>query len=563
MLRAIRRSTCIAALLSAFALSGCAVVDHYSMRAVDYNKEAEQAQESVLLLNIIRASLRRPMQFTSLSSITGNANVSGSLQGGGVSTQQVPFLSQFPSVFSPNPPVGTNTNSAITRINTGNVTGNVAMSGGATFTVPVLDTQEFYQGILTPIPLQAFDYYLQQGFPPELLFDLFVNKIEVIRLDDGTCRKFTFQNSVRNELQFGQFQAFIDYLIGSGLSAERINSVTPYGPPIPQPSAAPTSAAETAQILDAYSKVSAAGLDIRQEGRGENARYRVQKRNSVFRFCFAHPTGMPADWIGQPTSSMFCGQFNRRLQARVTESQSDGGGECTPRRLIPRAPKTEDGAEGERENMDSRSQGLPDGGVSEFRGIRLAPQFLNRIDLFQREMTANRPNTPPELLFPSAAFANGMVSFKVYTRSTEGILYYLGEVIRKHLFTEFGDPSRVTQVKTSIRHGTLPLSECDDRANGGSWQSKTDLVYLSRRRAGASGAPGSYYCENLFVLETEFTGDTVITVTYDGKVFGIPRDSNRGGRTLQVLELVKQLLALNTSARQLPSTSVISVIGGQ
>ena len=56
---------------------------------------------------------------------------------------------------------------------TGNLTGNVAMGGTATFTVPVLDTQEFYQGILNPLPLQAFDYYLQQGFPPQLLFDLF------------------------------------------------------------------------------------------------------------------------------------------------------------------------------------------------------------------------------------------------------------------------------------------------------------------------------------------------------------------------------------------------------
>jgi hypothetical protein len=43
--------------------------------------------------------------------------------------------------------------------------------------------------------------------------------------------------------------------------------------------------------------------------------------------------------------------------------------------------------------------------------------------------------------------------------------------------------------------------------------------------------------------------------------FGISRDQNRSGRTLQVLGLVKQLLALNTSAKQLPSTSVISVIG--
>jgi len=42
--------------------------------------------------------------------------------------------------------------------------------------------------------------------------------------------------------------------------------------------------------------------------------------------------------------------------------------------------------------------------------------------------------------------------------------------------------------------------------------------------------------------------------------FGVPRDPNKSGRTLQVLELTKQLLALNTSAKQLPATGVISVI---
>src|SRR6266850_3005928 len=230
MWRATRRVACIAALLSVSGLFGCTIVDHYSMRAVDYNKEAEQAQESVLLLNIVRAALRRPMQFTSLTSITGNASMTGSLNAGAGGIKQTPYISLFPfstGLTGPNT-LAQSTNSAISRLASQNLTGNVAMTGGATFTVPVLDTQEFYQGILTPIPLQAFDYYLQQGFPPEVLFDLFVLKIEVTRLDDGSCRKFTFQNSVRDDLQFGQFQTFIDYLIGSGLSTERVSAITPY-----------------------------------------------------------------------------------------------------------------------------------------------------------------------------------------------------------------------------------------------------------------------------------------------------------------------------------------------
>src|SRR3979409_993526 len=92
------RVACVAALLVAPGLFGCAIVDNYSWRAVDYNKEAEQAQESVLLLNIVRASLRRPMQFTSLTSITGNASVTGSMNAGAAGTHQTPYISLFPLI---------------------------------------------------------------------------------------------------------------------------------------------------------------------------------------------------------------------------------------------------------------------------------------------------------------------------------------------------------------------------------------------------------------------------------------------------------------------------------
>jgi hypothetical protein len=180
---------------------------------------------------------------------------------------------------------------------------------------------------------------------------------------------------------------------------------------------------------------------------------------------------------------------------------------------------------------------------------------MNRLQQAARE---RQPSIPAGALFNTAAFGGGMVSFKVYTRSTQGILYYLGEITRRRLFTEFGDQPRTVQVKSALRYGTLPLSECDDRENGASWQEKKDLAYLSRRQAGQRPS-GSYYCENLFVLDNS-GGDHVINVAYDGMQFGIPRDPNRSGRTLQVLELVKQLLALNTSSKELPSTSVLSVV---
>ena len=225
------------------ALVGCSVVDDFSGRAVDFNMQAEQVQEQNLLLNVVRASLRRPMQFTGLQSITGNASVSGN---GSLSFPFGPPGHRPPKSLSPD------------------VLGlGGSISGGPTFIVPVLDTQEFYEGILNPISLQVFDYYLEQGFPPEMLFDLFVSRIVVTWVSDKapprtgtgsdancarstsnanngglgitadsaapTCIDVTYLNSVANDSDFDQFQAIVDLLFAEGLSTEHVENVARYG----------------------------------------------------------------------------------------------------------------------------------------------------------------------------------------------------------------------------------------------------------------------------------------------------------------------------------------------
>ena len=476
--------TGLAAVVVSLGLVGCAVVDKYATRAVDYNVEAEQAQQQALLLNIIRASLRRPMQFTSLSSITGNANVSGNVNGGYSNVHQTPDFDRTGAIVA-------NTNAALARIVTGTGTAGGSLSGGSTFTVPVLDTQEFYQGILTPIPLQAFDFYVQQGYPPELLFDLFVSKVVITRIDNGACRQFTFQNNVGDDLRFEQFQAFADYLVGSGLTTERVTSVSAFGPPIAQPSARAANTSDTAKILEAYSKVSSAGLDLRQEGRGANATYRVQKRTNQFRFCFAHPGGLAPDWIGRPESRIFCGRFHSASLKGPTRTVE--GPECVQ---TARGARAEPGR-----NFDTSNQGVHADGMSEFSGFHLASKFLDRMDRLQSQYPRDRAD---DTVFRREEFAGGTISFKVYTRSTEGILYYLGEVARRHLNTEtqYGEQARIIQVKTSIPRGTFPASECHSAENGGRYEKKFDLQYLSIRRGLNQSPASSYNCENIFTLET-------------------------------------------------------------
>ena len=47
-----------------------------------------------------------------------------------------------------------------------------------TYTVSVLNTKEFYQGILTPIPMKSLSYYINIGFPKYPLLTLVVSQIE-------------------------------------------------------------------------------------------------------------------------------------------------------------------------------------------------------------------------------------------------------------------------------------------------------------------------------------------------------------------------------------------------
>ncbi len=526
-----RREGLAAASVALLLLAGCAIVDKYADRAVDYNLQAEKTQQQNLLLNIIRASLRRPMQFTGLTSITGTASASGTLGGGYTNTHQTPVAqdlgANIPSTL------GGISSQAIGRVLTGTGTASGTMSGGPTFTVPVLDTQEFYQGILTPVSPQIIDYYVQQGFPPQVLFDLFVARVEMIVTDGPSCERFTFRNDVRNGLRFAQFQALADYLIVSGFTTERVADSIPYGPPL-RSNVHNLNPTETAKVIEAYSKASAAGLDIRQD----NGAVRMSRRSSHYRFCFAVNADERPTWLGVPPDA-YCG--NEALRRPTVEAIKQSQRKGTYR--APHCPPV------------AGAQGSGDAGTGQFHGILLSRAFLNRIARLQHEARINN-RLPSEDEFPIRAFTNRHVTFKFQTRSVEAILYYLGEITRQHLRPEFGGNSKITQVKTGLRFGAMPNSDCTEASYS---PGHSDLTVLVPRRRHERL---EYTCENLFVLDMGDIPNTIYSVTYDGVIYSVPSDPARAGRSLQVLELVKQLLALNTSAKQLPSTGILSIIGG-
>jgi hypothetical protein len=485
------------------------------------------------------------MQFTGLQSITGTAsvNVGSTLSTPFGEATHRPRGSVSPDIFG--------------------LSGTV--SGGPSFIVPVLDTQEFYEGILNPISLQIFDYYLEQGFPAEVLFDLFVSKVIVTWAQDSAtsqavpfrdsdcarstsnanngghlgpesaaakCIDITYVNTVGNDADFDQFQAIVDLLFAEGLSTEHVETTSRFGPPIPAKTLQPTDGGDNgrqaAELIQAYASAAQAGLKLSPAA--SQGGYQLEKNTTSYRFCFRDFGAIPKN------SLLLCGNA-RGGDESATQDRAAGAGSA--------GGQTAPG-----EVSASGSTGF---------NLSLSPQAQETLTKRLQQATARIATgaLPP--------LSNmHVVSFQLQLRSTEGIIYYLGEVTRRHLYPEPGkfpeeSQPRIIKVPTQVPDGAMPQRSCQGDASGRAQQS--DLVYPNDAKdpAGASrGKASSYYCDDIFVVD-QSPGSAFISVSYDGNSYGLPQGSDRSGRTYQVLELSKQILAVNTSAKQLPATSVVVI----
>jgi hypothetical protein len=115
------------------------------------------------------------------------------------------------------------------------------------------------------------------------------------------------------------------------------------------------------------------------------------------------------------------------------------------------------------------------------------------------------------------ASSSASYSLEISTRSTEGIIYFLGEIARGEL--------NLTGEKLFVP--TLRFDKEEDT-----------LFALRRGRA-----------------------DESLSVAYEGVDYTVVTDPSARDHSSQVLDLVQQLLALNSSAKDLPAPNIITVIG--
>lgn len=348
--------------------------------------------------------------------------------------------------------------SPATATKTTTLSPSASLSGSTTFNVTNLNNQEFYYGLQSPISVQLVANYLKAGINPHILLPLLVSELEV-RNDQSISR---LTNTADSTASFAAFYTAMKQLVAHGLSAEQVRKKSTIGPVLS------SMQARNPRLLAALATNTSSDAPSLSELKG-NRGFQLEKSSSSYRFCFD------------------------RLKL-------DG---ATPFAPIPF------------ETAVIKS-GPP-------RRVTIALAYAHDVPLQALTLYVDsRRFCGSDVASTSGAGQakhDAGMNFTLTTRSVEGVIQYLGEMVR----TELGIGDR--------RASTLAVPVEPDRE-----------FHLFRVTRGIPARPGAW-------------------VTYAGHVYGIEVDpSGQRDSSSRVIQLLTDLLALQSSAKNLPAPNIISVI---
>ena len=396
-------------------LAGCPMLNREDIarNTTEYNLVAEQAGNEMLLLNIVRASKRRPMYFTSFGKLTGTTTFE--VGTGGI---KYPFGSLGGALDSDK-----------------YISPSAGYKYSPLFDLAVLDSQEFTNGIMKPVPMSIIEYYRSQGWPEEMLMHLFIRRIEIIN-PNAPNGKDIYTNYPENQIEFQKFQ---NQIRDARWDIEVIPDITKIG----------EVDANEASKLQNLINVQKAGLKL-TEFKKTNKTQEKDKDE-------VNKDGVNKDEVNKNEvnkDGVNKDEVNKKMELRLSQDKYIF-------------------------TFEKRGQKTP---FSEEDG-------------------------------------------KIYTRSPEAILYYLGEILRAENRTE---------------NPYIPM------------------IDVSHDRSGASPA-------RLFYARKARCKDVTpcVSVDYEGTKYVIPGDPDGQGkdRSMHVLSLVSQLIGLQKKSAEAPATATVSVIG--
>ena len=424
--------------LAAVILAGCHYPDKFSGHSAEYNVQAATIKSQNLLVNIMRAAYRQPLQFTDLTTVTGQTSLTAS------ANFNLPIAGpsfSYPRLFQFNP--------------------TLTETEAPSYTVAVLNTKEFYEGILTPIPTQMMAYYIGIGMPRAMLMTLAIAEIQY-GPGDAVHRTYNRADS-GGAPTYEAFQKLLGDLIDLGLTVAAVHEHTAIGPPfdekgLPAPKdAVPLEAQGIKAVRHSFAETgSSLPPDQQALFRKAGYYYQLEKTSIAYRFCFDRSlTRSGVDLRpGVPI-----GDTGEVLDASAICSTSAAA--------APGQPAGEHALQGAASDAGGQGAGPPRG-------------------------------------------------FTFSLRSTEAVIYFLGELMRHDLGLV---PPRFTPTIVSESGPSV-------------------LFHI---------APGS--------------GDgTAIDASFGGHDYHIAVDPTGRDRSSQVMDLLTELLAQNNSAKDLPAPSVIPIL---
>jgi hypothetical protein len=431
------------------AVAGCSAADKFGDRGVEYNAQILESQNKTILLNIVRASLRHPLAFTSLATVSGTASVSGQLG------FNLPFVQNMAdnAYFGANP--------------------QATVSGGPTFTVNNLDTQEFTQGILKPISMQVIDYYLQDGIPPEIIYYLLIGKVVISGDNDTPIAEI--HNSPEVADGFASFQSFISATSKLKLRTEKVDREKDIGPRLSARDLAglsPMITADQAGLEVATLDVGTLPSEEAAPFKEKHIRqvYQLRKVSPDYRFCF--------DLSGDRKAQFAFGGISYFI-------------EPSPDSLCGAANQNAPGRKGKRGSGDAKT------------GTAQNPTNARDFEVTITRLDGN-------------ALSSSAQKFEIYPRSTEGAIYYLGELVRYQ--SAAGSPISVS----------------------------------------AGGGQAAFFN----VHAGEPLPNTLVSVSYLDRTYNLGgANGDNSDRSAEVFNILTQLINLNKSAKDVPAASVVTLVG--
>lgn len=207
-------------------LSACAIVDPVDKRYDTVARSLATARNEAIFLNLVRASHDYPLSFTTIANVTPSMTNTTSFA--------LPSFSFGPPNCLPSFGATGALTSRACSFPTGipgadvGISNSTASNGTAistNFSVATQETGSFYDGFLKPVDLQTLDYFIRQGYPPELLFWLFTDSFEYNKAGVKTGYRYDPPNDYGCPKVPGSILCFTDWIhiaVYTGLTIEEL-----------------------------------------------------------------------------------------------------------------------------------------------------------------------------------------------------------------------------------------------------------------------------------------------------------------------------------------------------